>query len=101
MSSNSAAIPLRVWAAGEVEHPAWCSSAHCCAEEVGSVHESAPAQVGDYTVTAFRPTSGGQIYSTVVIETGPSDDDLMVTLRLHDVPTLVARLLDLYAADVT
>jgi hypothetical protein len=56
--------------------------------------------LGDFTVTAFRPTSGGQIYSTVVIETGPTEDDLMVSLRLHDVPALVARLLDLYAADL-
>jgi hypothetical protein len=68
MSSNSTAMPLRVWSAGEVDHPAWCSPAHC---------------------------------STVVIETGPSDDDLMVSLRLYDVPALVARLLDLYPADLT
>ena len=101
MSSSAEAVPIRVYAAGEVIHPAWCSPTHCHAGAPGSVHESAPAQVGEYTVTAFRPAGGSQIYSTVVIETGPDDEDLMMSLRLHDVPALVAELLDLYNADVT
>ncbi len=50
-------------------------------------------------ITASRPDCDADVYSNLLIETGPGDDDPMVSIRLDYVPILVARLLELHESD--
>jgi hypothetical protein len=89
--------PLPLTRAGDIDHPSWCSPAHCRADRLGRSHESAPVRVADLTLTVAQSTSDRPTHAVVTIDSCPDDQEIAaVIVRLDDVPALARTLLGLY-----
>jgi hypothetical protein len=69
---------------------------HCQVEEAGQVHESAPVQVGELTLTVHQATRSAGAFAVLTVDTKPDGSGQPITLRLGAAPDLARALLDLF-----
>jgi hypothetical protein len=96
MTTMTKPVPLRTIEPGEVQHPRWCSPDHCRADRVGKSHESAPAKIGDLTMTAAKSVMDCATDAIVMIDASRGDIESTVVIRFLEIPTFVKSLMDLY-----